>query len=245
VFCLAYTAAVIVDCPLARADASANGGLSDIQVKVLEKLASQKYFKDASCAQFTNLILSNNHLPLIGQISPAPTLRGDIDRRGENERLPELKDGATLKTHPRFEVAVETVADGQQLWSLKLTRRLDATKAQDSKLPTPTHLDTETTYFFSVGMKNNQPFCDLQRISYIARPKLPAATVAAQGLASLSQQYATPQCIDLFLDQAPALKDKPLGSLELYFIKKDCAVGVHFFSDAKEILSKRRLGLRH
>ncbi|MDR3605860.1 MAG: hypothetical protein P4M08_00600 [Oligoflexia bacterium] len=215
------------------------GKLSPAEIKVLEKLAKKNYFKDATCAQFANLILKENKLPEIGATEPSPPLRGNIDRRNEDARLPELKDGATLKTNPLFEVKIATASDGADSWSLTLHRSLDIPKSEDPKLAASSHLDAETAYLFKVGAINNKPLCDLIKISYKAKPR------GAAGNTSIDQSYNTVQCLDLFLTDFSSLENQPLGSRELFFIKKDCAIGMHFFAEAKAVLARRKLGLNH
>jgi hypothetical protein len=181
--------------------------------KVVRSLRHSEFVKNISCAQFADLMLGRLGLPLIGRDEPVFGTRGDMNRRGERELLPQFEDSVSRTTKPHAMYAVEAKTDPswpKDSWRLKITR-IPGGEDPDGKSATAV-----SEFYFQVGTADSAPSCDLLYLYYQSPEK------------AMSGRYDASRCIDLFMPGNQTGADV-FGAI----LKRDCSLALHYFLSMK------------
>ncbi len=226
--------------------------------RVVNTLGKTGFLRNATCAQFSSVVLEQSGLPSIGQVAPVTGTRGDVDRRLERQEPPIFQDTVTRPGQPRYVIRVKAngmsgvivrqaphgavaaqnierqaphgavAAQYKDRWVLEVRRASDFEGREFAVL---------TQFEFRVGAADNRSSCELQRLRIQARwPERGKERV-------FDQTLGAHECLDLFdPEDEEAL---PQGGRQILWVeairKRDCAVGLRYFEEVKEAYSKSGL----
>lgn len=198
---------------------------ADLRSRVIRALGQRAFVRDATCRQFSSVILAQNGLPELGKQSPVIGSRGDIDRRGEALEPPIFRDGTQRSKSPLYEIRVAGIREGAGRWRLELRRNA-----------------VVTTFSFRVASAANRASCELQTIT------LAAAWSESGKPRSLHESHDADSCLKLFsapdpynpYDAYAELMPEPApGQAWIEAIRRrDCAVGLRYFESVKAALRR-------
>ena len=188
--------------------------LTPAQQKTFENLRSKKYFLVASCAGVSDAFLAEVGLPAIGQSNPVRGDRGDMDRRGENAKPPWFTDSVIRTEKPYLAFTVEA-EKGRRPWVLKLSR--------ESHDGSGKGVQAETRFEFNIDSRLNRPSCELMKLRFQAQ--------------SWTRDLDFADCLSVHdaKDGDPLFAGLPSAATE--WLRQDCAIGLHYFKAAKDLIA--------
>jgi len=200
------------------------------QISFLRALERKGEIRQASCKQVLSAFLKDQGLPGIGETAGAQGIRGNVDRRGEGTDFPLLQDEVHLKK-PDVVLRIKTSLDkAHGLWKMTLNREIRVKEVQGKNLVRE-KFKIQTTFNFSDDGTNSED-CQLKDIDFNSEAK--------KLKFSESAKYTAEKCIDLLDGDPKELRNYTAGmpKMNLSVIKKDCEMGVAYFSEVKKILTR-------
>jgi hypothetical protein len=197
------------------------------RIAYLRALESKGQIRTANCPEIANYFLSANGLPALGQNEPVKGTRGDLNRKGETHDPPEFLDEIHFK---KPDVSVRIVAEKKDSdrWTLTLDRVIGITqKSKRGKKSDIMH--TRTIYSFQKTSSDQHSECSLQTIDFLFQTEKTSYR--------LKDSYRAEDCEDL-LDRGNkggALRSKSIPRIGLVTLRKDCAMGIHYFGDEQKV----------
>ncbi len=190
--------------------------------KVILDLYKGKFFKDASCEEIANGILTYFELPKLGK-SAMISGRGNFDRLRQNESPPVLIDEKTFAHGEIKQIRISMNSDthsGKPKWILELRRVFDLSKEVKNEI------QLESKVLFSMNSRSKQSLCNFEEIK---------VKVINKGMQkNRDEKYNTDDCLNLFIRKEMARN--LTGRKTDKFIKSDCSFALRYSKRAKEYL---------
>jgi hypothetical protein len=209
----------------------------EFRLKVLRILNRQGFVKNATCTQFSSLILTRNGLPAVGKNAPVKGSRGNMDRRYEGTEPPIFSDETTWSEKPYYDVTLssEKLQSHRTGWVLNLVRTFDLPGATPASTKRANRTAVKTSFIFDTEGVDNRASCELQNIQV-------QAEWSTQGHPqSLKKTLSAADCISLF-DVTTAKEPDDSTALKIYqFMKDDCSTGLRYYKSVKEAISRDSL----
>jgi hypothetical protein len=207
---------------------------SQFRLKVLRILEKKGFVKNATCSQFSSLVLLKNGLPAIGQIEPVRGMRDNMDRRLEGREPPVFEDGNTWSHSPYYSVKVSarTATTNPSQWTLTLTRLFDnpyVPKHQASRI------SVSTAFSFSQSFVDNRSSCELERIVVQSSWREPLGT------RSYTKSMEADDCISIFDETTRRNFENSVTDKINQFMKEDCSLGLRYYKSVKDLLARDAL----
>jgi hypothetical protein len=199
------------------------------RLKFLSILLRQQYFRDATCIEFTNSILTRVGLPVLGSTEGIRSgMRLDVSRQSDEEIRPVIEDGIQMATTPKmlYEISTQLIPTRPNGWMLDLVR----TRATMGGSPA---VVAKTRFLFELQYKNNKASCELTDLFFGVGPKPQRPLVSVAPV-----PFKT--CLDSFIltplspqDSLPSTKKDPTA-----WLREDCAISLRYSRAAKAILQE-------
>jgi hypothetical protein len=217
-----------------QSDLQSNGQEDQLfRRNVLRILKKNNFVKDATCAQFSSLVLARQGLPEIGKEAPIRGTRGNMDRRFDKLVPPVFSDDTVWSQNPYKEFMVAAWNPREKYtWTLALTRILGTPGKLDQSKENLS-MKIKTTFNFRLEPVRNHPSCELQNIQVVSTPP------HLNGGSTFSRELDLNSCISLFdVTASPTIgTDQASIALE-QAIKEDCSIGLRYFQSVKEALNR-------
>ena len=221
---------LILAAPLLLAPAEAK--ISEVfEIRVLRLLKKKDFVRNTTCSQFSNLLLTQSGLPILGSPTLPRGSRGNLDRRFELQQPPLFIDNTTWSQTPYIEYSVQgKLGTYKGEWALVWSHIEDliVARAPDEKTR---RLSEKTVFLFDVGSADNAESCELSTIT------LDTAWVGDGKPSPTRTVLDAKACLALFDPNAPeeasdVLSRKVRGLSEIF-----CSLGLRYFRDVKDALS--------
>lgn len=207
--------------------------LEKAKAELVAGFDKKDYFKNASCREIADGLLTHYGLPKLGEHKAIKGRRGTVNRIQEKKDPPVFNDEITADKNPVTVKLSATKHEGKE-WRLNLIREVAD--------PNPTkRFSTETQFQFKESKCKKKIGCELMKLTFTVK-RTERDKPAAQGNV-LNSVYTT-NCLDFFIVDAlisAKAKDKDAQNRQdVAWLREDCAYGMHYSYEAKQLVSKRR-----
>ena len=206
---------------------SPDQSLTPEQLKTFNYLKASHYFLLASCAGFANAVLDPVGLPRLGQSAPIRGERGNMDRQGERRSPPIFNDSVVRSEKPYLSFDVDGRLSSD-FWTLRLSRVSRENSKDDG-------IRNETTFRFTIDSRLNHPSCELMKIEFQAWSPEASETPRWRKTVGLSD------CLSMYNSAASDPVFAGMSAQAAQWLKEDCATGLHFFKEAKDMIADEAL----